>query len=265
MTVEHEFVHFLPSLQAGMIRWIVDEDNLLSDDEHKDLIIAIYCASLDKLALLEPSTSILNAIAPFIQSVFVRVRGHGPLAFQTFWRATYHTRPDIPKEDYPLLIQTCLKAWADFCEDSLADGISLDSTSSSVTRPSIVPDSQSGELISPEVVTCAFDLFEQLNMNYTDIDVEHSSNDTRSHGTITPIQRSRRQSPMGDVPSHSNTKSPGGSFDPGFQELNSSGTPARPHSSMTSGIKRAADIDMRSTKRRKINPETSSPSLTEQQ
>ena len=38
MTVEHEFVHFLSSLQAGMIRWIVDEDTLLSDDEHKDLV-----------------------------------------------------------------------------------------------------------------------------------------------------------------------------------------------------------------------------------
>jgi hypothetical protein len=38
-------------------------------------------------------------------------------------RATYHSRLDIPKMDYPLLIQTCLKAWADFCEDSYADGI----------------------------------------------------------------------------------------------------------------------------------------------
>ena len=86
-------------------------------------------------------------------------------------------------------------------------------------------------------------------MNHTDIGVQHSSDDTRSHGTITPIQRSRQQSPMGhsrDVPSHSNTKSPGGSFDPGFQEPNISGTPARPHSSMTSGIKRAADIDSKS-------------------
>jgi len=81
---------------------------------------------------MEPSIVILNAIAPFIQSVFVRVRGHGPLAFQTFWRATYHTRLDMPKKDYPLLIQTCLKAWADFCEDSLADGISFDSESPSV-------------------------------------------------------------------------------------------------------------------------------------
>jgi len=81
---------------------------------------------------LEPSITILNAIAPFIQSVFVRVRGHGALAFQTFWRATYHSRLDIPKKDYPLLIQTCLKAWADFCEDSLADGISIDSLSTDV-------------------------------------------------------------------------------------------------------------------------------------
>jgi hypothetical protein len=81
---------------------------------------------LDKLALLKPPITILNAIAPSIQSVFVRVRGYGHPAFQTFWRATYHSRLDIPKKDLSLLIPTCLKAWADLCEDSYADGISLD-------------------------------------------------------------------------------------------------------------------------------------------
>ena len=38
MTVDSEFVRFLSSLQDGMIRWIVDEDTLLSDDEHRDLV-----------------------------------------------------------------------------------------------------------------------------------------------------------------------------------------------------------------------------------
>lgn len=35
---ESEFVQLLSSLQAGMILWIVDQDTLLSDDEHRDLV-----------------------------------------------------------------------------------------------------------------------------------------------------------------------------------------------------------------------------------
>ena len=38
MVAESEFVQLLCSLQVGMILWIVDEDTLLSDDQHKDLV-----------------------------------------------------------------------------------------------------------------------------------------------------------------------------------------------------------------------------------
>jgi hypothetical protein len=38
MMADSEFVQLLTSLQAGMILWIVDEDTLLSDDEHRDLV-----------------------------------------------------------------------------------------------------------------------------------------------------------------------------------------------------------------------------------
>lgn len=263
MMAESEFVQLLSFLQASMILWIVDEDNLLSDNEHRDLIIAIYCSSLDKLALLEPSITILNAIAPFIQSVFVRVRGHGPLAFHTFWRATYHTRLDIPQKDYPLLIQTCLKAWADFCEDSLADGISLDSLSLSEETPSTVPDSQSGELTSFKVGNSTFDLFEQLDRNDADIvnmEIDHTLDDSGTHGSMTPVQRSRRQSPLDHSRgvSRLNTDLLEGSFNPALQDPNHSRTPERYHSSdaVTPGVKRAVDLDIRSTKRRKTDPET---------
>jgi hypothetical protein len=64
------------------------------------------------------------------------VRGDGPLVFHNFWRTTYHKRPDIPKKEYPILIQGCLKAWSDFCEDSLADGMSLESASQNLVSPS---------------------------------------------------------------------------------------------------------------------------------
>jgi len=99
-------------------------------------VATLYTKSLDLLALLEPSISVLNAVSIFVQSVFVRVRGNGPLVFHDFWRRTYHKRLDIPKKEYPISIQGCLKAWSDFCEDSLADGVSLESASQNVVSSS---------------------------------------------------------------------------------------------------------------------------------
>lgn len=79
--------------------------------------------------------------------------------------------------------------------------------------------------------------------------IEYTSDDSRSQGTMTPIQRSRRQSPLdhnGDVPSHLNTKLLGNS-DPELQEdPNNTRTPEGHHSydAVTiSGIKRASDLD----------------------
>lgn len=47
---DSEFVQLLTSLQAGMILWIVDEDTLLSDDEHRDLVshsLADICQNMN--------------------------------------------------------------------------------------------------------------------------------------------------------------------------------------------------------------------------
>ena len=62
----------------------------------------------------------------------MRIQADAMLAFQKFWRATYHQRKDIPKESYPVAIKTCLKAWGDVCDDSLADDISLGPESQSL-------------------------------------------------------------------------------------------------------------------------------------
>jgi hypothetical protein len=107
---------------------------------------------------------------------------------------------------------------------------------------SIVPDSQSGELTSSEVGNSALDLFGQLNMNDTEITnvgVEQASDDSRSHRTITPVQRSLRQSRLdhsGDVLSRLDIKSPE------LQDLNHSEIHS-PDTMMISGIKHAADLD----------------------
>ncbi|KAF8158535.1 hypothetical protein B0H34DRAFT_807999 [Crassisporium funariophilum] len=146
-TATSDIVQLLCTIHTSLSCWIIDADTLLSDDEHNELVTALYCASLDKLLHVEPSIAVLETLAPFICSVFERIRGDGPLAFQSFWRATYHLRPDIPKDGYPLLIKTCLAAWSDFCADSLGDGISLGAESMSVGTL-VVPDSQPPRLPS---------------------------------------------------------------------------------------------------------------------
>jgi hypothetical protein len=56
MVADSEFVQFLSSLQAGMILWIIDEDTLLSDDQHKDLVslsLANFCQDMNPYFILD--------------------------------------------------------------------------------------------------------------------------------------------------------------------------------------------------------------------
>jgi hypothetical protein len=43
IVTKSEFVLFLSSLQTGMMLWIIDEDTLLSDDQHRDLVSLSSC------------------------------------------------------------------------------------------------------------------------------------------------------------------------------------------------------------------------------
>jgi hypothetical protein len=139
-----EFVQFLSSLQTGMMLWIIDEDTLLSDDQHRDLVSLVLASVYRNMnAYFIIDCCYLLCISGQIGSPGSHPQCHftvypisfcpssrtcaSSLSFPKFWRATYHSRLDIPKKDYPLLIQTCIKVWADFCEDDFADGISLDS------------------------------------------------------------------------------------------------------------------------------------------
>jgi hypothetical protein len=119
--------------------------------------------------------------------------------------------------------------------------------------PSTLPDSQSRELTSFKVGNSAFDLFEQFNTNDADIvnmSVEDTSDDCRSQGTITPIQRSHRQSPVDHNRGASYLNMPfEGSFNPESQDPNHSRTPEKRDSmdaKTISGIKREAELDSKS-------------------
>lgn len=93
---------------------------------------ALYKRSLDILSHVEPSIAILEMLTDFFMSVFVRLRGRGPLAFYDFWQATYHKRDSIPKNQIPISIRQKLKSWADVTHGSIGDGISFDSGSESI-------------------------------------------------------------------------------------------------------------------------------------
>ncbi|KDR82379.1 hypothetical protein GALMADRAFT_237661 [Galerina marginata CBS 339.88] len=185
-----EVVQLLSLLQKSLSCWIADERKELDDHEDKELVDILYKPSLELLAKIEPSMNILKSVAKFIQSVFVRIRGEGPLAFHKFWHATYHIRPDIPKSDYPPLIQQCLKAWADITDGSLAEGISLDSGSESL-RSYTIPDSQ------PFEETISGDVDQNFDISFAHDDqpiyvVAHNyAESSNSDGAVTPIGKSR--------------------------------------------------------------------------
>ena len=53
---EYEFVQFLCSLQTGMMLWIIDEDTLLSDDQHRDIVsisLAKVCRNINPYFILD--------------------------------------------------------------------------------------------------------------------------------------------------------------------------------------------------------------------
>jgi len=144
-----DMTELILAMPHGLCKWIADEDSILTRDEHQEVVswiesvrkstssffiqaTSVYSTALEKLSIVEPSIDHLRILADFLQSGFVRIQADAMLAFQKFWRATYHQRKDIFKKNYPVAIKTCLKAWGDVCDDSLADDISLGPESQSL-------------------------------------------------------------------------------------------------------------------------------------
>ncbi|KAF8968954.1 hypothetical protein BDZ97DRAFT_1915653 [Flammula alnicola] len=190
-TGKSEIVAFLSAMETSLSCWIADEMEVLEADHHHEVVATLYKRPLEILSLVDPSISVLNSVATFIQSVFVHIRGDGPLAFHSFWRSTYHLRPEIPKGDYPAPIKACLKAWSDFCEDSIADGISLDSASQSLETFTI-PDSQ--PYYSKPSLDLSLDV--ELYVVHDHTIGREIADGSSSHGTVTFIARNRTVSSL---------------------------------------------------------------------
>ncbi|KAI1790183.1 hypothetical protein LXA43DRAFT_891520 [Ganoderma leucocontextum] len=77
----------LSSLADGLSAWVGDEDEMLLLQDHNDVVVPLYCDTLNALQKIPMSADTLQIFAPFFCSAFVRIPepGRGPLAFCEFW------------------------------------------------------------------------------------------------------------------------------------------------------------------------------------
>ena|ERR1700720_570200 len=95
--------------------------------------MSLYTDSLAKLHHHPLSVEYLQILVPFLTSCFVRIPppALGPLAFQTFWKATYHGKQEFLR-DMPAKLKVCINAFDDAFGGDLAIGLSHDTESLSV-------------------------------------------------------------------------------------------------------------------------------------
>lgn len=109
MVAESEFIQLLSSLQAGMILWIVDEDTLLSDDQHSDLVslsLANICQNMNPY---------------FILDYFYLLCISG----QTGSPGTFHNYPQCHCAVYPIGFCPSSRTWTSSFSNVLASDLSF--------------------------------------------------------------------------------------------------------------------------------------------
>ena len=139
-------VKLLDTLKDGLCLWISDEEEVMLETEYNAVasincllsvrlsnlfhlaaqVNNVYCRTLDSLRNLQTSLETMIAISPLLASAFVRVPhpAVGPLAFESFWRATYHNLSEY-QPFYPDCLKACLMGFADACGGSLGEGLSM--------------------------------------------------------------------------------------------------------------------------------------------
>ncbi|KAF5374095.1 hypothetical protein D9615_008892 [Tricholomella constricta] len=135
-------VQLLCATEKSLYCWMGDEKETMLGSEHDIIVKNLYCDTLSLLRDLPQSLETLIAISPFLSSAFGRLTSSaaGPLAFNEFWRATYHGVEDY-RTSYPDCLKACLLGLTDAFGGSIADGLSVNGQSQ-LTGMSTVPDSQ---------------------------------------------------------------------------------------------------------------------------
>ncbi|KAG2134247.1 hypothetical protein BD769DRAFT_1443857 [Suillus cothurnatus] len=123
-------LHILESLRAGLQVWIEDKEEVLTENEFNLVIMPLYS---DTLAVLEQhplSLGFLKSVEFFLAAGFSRIIAPAlaPLAFEKFWRATYHGQHQF-SSDIPAGVISVLKAFTTVFGGDLLAGISSNSRS----------------------------------------------------------------------------------------------------------------------------------------
>ena len=81
----------LLALQAGLLPWLHDAEEVLGDIQYNEYIASFYCSVLQGLCNIEPTAANLHALSPFLVSGFTHIPPPltCPTAFQEFWTLTY--------------------------------------------------------------------------------------------------------------------------------------------------------------------------------
>ncbi|KAG2151294.1 hypothetical protein DEU56DRAFT_777115 [Suillus clintonianus] len=125
-------------LRAGLQLWIEDKEEVLTEHEFNSVIMPLYS---DTLAVLERhplSLDFLNSVEYFLAAGFSRIIAPAlaPLAFERFWRATYHAQHQF-SSDIPEGVMSVLKVFTTVFGGDLLAGFPSDSQSTtSVDFPS---------------------------------------------------------------------------------------------------------------------------------
>ncbi|KAH9480199.1 hypothetical protein JR316_0006797 [Psilocybe cubensis] len=204
-TAESNIVQLLATLKNSLSMWIADAHRKLKGNEDDEMVDALYQRPLHILSNVEPSIAILESLTDFFMSVFVRIRGQGPLAFYNFWQATYHKRDSIPKDQIPMCIRQKLKSWADVTDGSIGDGIPFDSGSESI-QSYVDPDSQPRGVEELDLMDQGHPPDEKTGMMITAHDDYPQRSDDDNENTPVPRSRFTELKVVGDVDDHSRSQ-----------------------------------------------------------
>ncbi|KAI0754826.1 hypothetical protein C8Q80DRAFT_1247683, partial [Daedaleopsis nitida] len=147
-------LNVLSSLSDGLSAWIGDAAEHLSEEEHNEYVVPLYCDTLHALRDIPISSDTLHALAHFLYSAFVRIPhpGHGPVAFYEFWT---HIQPSLAhlKGAFPEEIKTALQACHDAFGTELPEDLSLETESQGAFQAQVHAASVSSSPAKPVTPT----------------------------------------------------------------------------------------------------------------
>ncbi|KAH9007748.1 hypothetical protein EDB84DRAFT_1600427 [Lactarius hengduanensis] len=106
------------AIQTGLVVWIEDKHFSLPDESYNDILVPLYESLLQRLQQLPLSVTSLNALSPFLTSVFSHIPppARGPAAFWHFFRTVHSSSCFSPpvvmySDDLRVCIDACMRGY----------------------------------------------------------------------------------------------------------------------------------------------------------